>query len=118
LVLPGTRYKSERGAGGRVSSASDAADAAGFRRRFLPPLATCLAAALIGGGALFVATRREPGESPVLLLIGWTGVVVAAIASLVFAARSGRLEGEDPAANPERANPHPDLSVRAGSSDD
>ena len=73
---------------------------AGLPPRARPPLAVCAAAALIGGLALFAATRREFGESGLLLLLGWTGVAVAAVAALVFAARSGRLDGAEPAEQP------------------
>ena len=79
---------------------------AGLPPRARPPLAVCAAAALIGGLALFAATRREFGESGLLLLLGWTGVAVAAVAALVFAARSGRLDGAEPAEQPRTVAQH------------
>ena len=72
----------------------------GVPRRALTPLAICLEAAVLGVLAIIAANRVEGGPSLVLLGFGWAGFAVSAGASLVFAARSGRLDGREVRAAP------------------
>ena len=65
----------------------------GVPRRALQPLAICLEAAALGVLAFVAAGRGPSGIDPVLLVVGWLGMAVAAGGALVFAARSGRLDG-------------------------
>ena len=62
-------------------------------RRALGALAVCLEAAVLGILAVVAANRVDEGYDPVLLLFGWVAFAVSAIAALVFAAHSGRLDG-------------------------
>ena len=72
----------------------------GVPRRALTPLALCLEAAALGVLAIIAANRVEGGANLVLLGFGWAGFAVSAGASLVFAARSGRLDGREVRAAP------------------
>ncbi len=64
-------------------------------RRALRPLAICLEAAVFGVLAMVAANRVDGGPDAWLLAMGWTGFAISAIASVVFAAWSGRLDGDD-----------------------
>ena len=85
----------------RFGGGPGAAAGAGVPRRALGPLAVCLEASVLGGLALFAADRPDGATDPILLGLGWLGVVVAAGSALVFAARSGRLDGGAGATLPE-----------------
>lgn len=85
----------------------------GVPRRALQPLAICLEGAVLGVLAFIAADRGPTGIDPVLLAVGWVGMAVAAGGALVFAARSGRLDGTPRAAAvPDNASLD-DLGVRA-----
>ena len=65
----------------------------GLPRRALQPLAICVEAALFGVLAMLAANRVANGPDAVLLGLGWASFAVAAVGAVVFAARSGRLDG-------------------------
>lgn len=62
-------------------------------RRAIGSLAICLQAALFGVLTMILGNRVEGGQDAVLLWVGWASFAVAAVAAVVFAARSGRLDG-------------------------
>lgn len=62
-------------------------------RRALAPLAICGEATAFALLAMIGANRVDDGPDTVLLAFGWVAVAVAAAAALLFAARSGRLDG-------------------------
>lgn len=64
-------------------------------RHALGPLAVCGEAAVFAVLAMVAANRVEGGPDNVLLAFGWVAVAVSAGAALVFAGRSGRLDGQD-----------------------
>ena len=74
-------------------------------RRAIRPLAVCLEAAALGVLAMVAANRVDGGPDPVLLGIGWASFAVSAVASIVFAAWSGRLDGSDPRPLPTTTGP-------------
>lgn len=76
----------------RHAGASDPA-ADRVPRRALGPLAVCLQAALFGVLTTILGNRVEGGQDAVLLWIGWVSFAVSAAAAVIFAARSGRLDG-------------------------
>ena len=65
----------------------------GVPKRAIRPLAVSVEAALLGIVAM-LAANRVGGETDVWLLwLGWAAFATSAGATLVFAARSGRLDG-------------------------
>lgn len=62
-------------------------------RRAFGPLALCGEATAFALLAMIAANRVDDGPDAVLLAFGWVAVAVAAAAALLFAARSGRLDG-------------------------
>ena len=85
----------------------------GVPRRALTPLVICLEAAALGVLAIIAANRVEGGANLVLLGFGWAGFAVSAGASLVFAARSGRLDGHEVRAAPAVTADEDDAARRA-----
>jgi len=69
-------------------------DQARVPRRALQPLAICLEAAVFGLLAAIAANQTGDRIDPILLAIAWIAWTVSAIAGLVFAARSGRLDND------------------------
>lgn len=80
----------DRGATG-VGTAHRADDR--LPRRSLRPLAICGEAAAFALLAMIAANRVEGGPDAWLLAVGWVAVAISAGAAIVFAARSGRLDG-------------------------
>jgi hypothetical protein len=70
---------------------------AGVPRRALQPLAICVEAALLGVLAMIAANRVDGGPDTMLLLLGWLAFAVSGGSAVVFAARSGRMDGSRPA---------------------
>ena len=85
----------------------------GVPRRALQPLAICLEAAVLGVLAFVAADRGRSGIDPVLLAMGWVGMAIAAGGALVFALRSGRLDGSAAPAVVAATGSLEDLGVRA-----
>lgn len=78
----------------RFGGPAQAGSTTAVPKRALTPLAIAGEAALLGVLALLAADRGPAGTDTVLLWLGWAGLAVSAGSALVFAARSGRLDGQ------------------------
>lgn len=87
----------------------DPGGAARVPRRALRPLAVCAETALLGVLTVVLGNAVEGGPDAVLLWAGWGCFAVSAGAAVVFAARSGRLDGPDPSETADL----PEIAARA-----
>jgi hypothetical protein len=74
-------------------AAAEAAEGAGVPRRALQPLVICVEAALLGVLAMIAANRVDGGPDTILLWLGWLGFAVSGGSAVVFAGRSGKMDG-------------------------
>ena len=90
--------------------------AGGVPRRALGPLALCFEAAILGLLAMIAANRVDGGPDAVLLWVGWAAWAVSLVAAIVFAGRSGRLDGRFAGPDPGHASPGAAVGKAAGPS--